>query len=179
MDKLIGKHLTTDIEIAGVKARCILDTGSQVTTICADFVHKYLKGMEHSRDDIIWLSLKAANGISIPYSGYLQTGVTTLGARIPGAGILVVEGEAAPDVPCLLGMNVLKHVQKQLFSAKGQNYLHHFNSSEEYQQLFQMIEERQPQSFSTKDGRVGFVRMASRSPVIKPALQVILTGRVS
>ena len=58
--------------------------------------------------------LTAANGLSIPYIGYFELDVETLGITIPNLVILVVKHSEDPvkrrqkqEVPGLQGMNVI------------------------------------------------------------------------
>lgn len=64
--------------------------------------------------------LTAANGLNIPYIGYFDVDVETLGITIPKRGILVVKDSEDPvtrrrkqEVPGLLGMNVIGQVRKE------------------------------------------------------------------
>jgi len=47
------------------------------------------------------LALKAADGLDIPYVGYLELDIQVLGRTFPGRGVLVVK-----DAPHTLGMHV-------------------------------------------------------------------------
>ena len=61
------------------------------------------------------LTLRAANGLEIPYLGYLELTAEVDGARVPSCGVLVLKDTPATakqrkDVPGLLGTNVLAQV---------------------------------------------------------------------
>ncbi|KAK0153282.1 hypothetical protein N1851_005015 [Merluccius polli] len=69
-----------------------------------------------------WLQLRAANGLAIPYIGYLELDVELCGRRLPGCGILVVKdppGCLSAQVPGVLGMNVIRKCYKELFGHHG------------------------------------------------------------
>ena len=67
------------------------------------------------------MPLVAANGLAIPYLGYLELDVILCGKKIPRCGILVVKDpvSAESSVPGILGMNVIRHCYRELFSAHG------------------------------------------------------------
>lgn len=62
-----------------------------------------------------WLQLKAANGLSIPYIGYVELDDTVLGKTIPKRGWLTVKDPPEQNVPSslpgVLGMNVIWHYE--------------------------------------------------------------------
>ncbi|KAI3368247.1 hypothetical protein L3Q82_007967 [Scortum barcoo] len=68
-----------------------------------------------------WLQLRAANGLAIPYIGYLELDVELCGKVMPRCGILVVKDPpgAVSSVPGVLGMNVIRRCYQQLFGAFG------------------------------------------------------------
>lgn len=45
-----------------------------------------------------WLQLRAANGLAIPYVGYIELDVELCGRRVPKCGVLVVRDP--PGGPC-------------------------------------------------------------------------------
>ncbi|KAG1931367.1 hypothetical protein F2P79_021615 [Pimephales promelas] len=56
-----------------------------------------------------WLKLTAANGLDIPYLGYLELEVETMGRKIPNCGFLVVKDPppSSKAVSCIVGMNII------------------------------------------------------------------------
>lgn len=69
-----------------------------------------------------WLLLRAANGLSIPYIGYLELDVELCGHLVPNCGILVVKdppGGIGVQAPGVLGMNVLGRCYQRLFGEHG------------------------------------------------------------
>ncbi|PIK39238.1 putative thy-1 membrane glycoprotein isoform X1 [Apostichopus japonicus] len=173
----VGDYVTMYIEIAGVKTKCVLDTGSQVTTIDEKYANRHFRDSKRPKEDITWLKLKAANGLSLPYSAYMEVGVKVMGIDLPKAGILIVKESTTPQTPCLLGLNVIRHLQQRLFSSLGQGYLQTMNGVEpKVQQIFKAMEE--DCNFAGKDGQVGFVRPAVHNYVVIPARsELIITGK--
>ncbi|KAK0141142.1 hypothetical protein N1851_021883 [Merluccius polli] len=68
-----------------------------VSTIPESFFVEHLApwGQERLRS-CNWLQLRAANGLCIPYIGYLELDVTLCGKVVPGCGILVVMRHLLP-----------------------------------------------------------------------------------
>ena len=115
-DRFVGVSPTLEIKIGGVSVKCLVDTGSMVSTITEDFFRTFLKP---TGTDLVtkglWLSLwTCATGLSIPYIGYLEIDVKVKNVNLPKMGIIVVENsnnrehfEQKQLVPMVLGMNIL------------------------------------------------------------------------
>ena len=67
---------------------CLLDTGSMVTTVTEDF---FRKNFQNKCDMMVnsFYCLKAANGIDIPYIGFISTDITVGDETIKDVGIFV------------------------------------------------------------------------------------------
>lgn len=58
--------------MAGVEVPCLVDTGSMVFTMTESFFREYFESSGEERIKACrWLRLNAANGLGIPYIGYL------------------------------------------------------------------------------------------------------------
>lgn len=102
---------------------CLVDTGSMVTTITETCFRQHFEpwGPERLRS-CHWLELRAANGLAIPYIGYLELTVELCGKSMPGCGVLVVKdppGDMSSQVPGVLGMNVIRRCYRELFVQYG------------------------------------------------------------
>lgn len=102
---------------------CLIDTGSMVSTITESFFSQHFaSGGEDRLRSCNWLQLRAANGLSIPYLGYLELDVKLCGKRMPRCGVLVVKdppGGVSPQTPGVLGMNVIRKCYRELFGQHG------------------------------------------------------------
>lgn len=112
-----------------VTVPCLIDTGSMVTTITESFFQEHFHHLQ--KKDCRWLGLKAANGLDIPYIGYLELDVGVLGQCIQGRGILIVkdpENSTLKDrklvTPGILGMNVIGECYQVLFKQHGSQLFH-------------------------------------------------------
>lgn len=112
------------VQVGGVSVACLIDTGSMVSTITESYFLKYFEPWGQERlKRCQWLQLRAANGLTIPYLGYIELDVEICGKVMPECGILVVKdppGGMCTQVPGILGMNVLSRCYKELFGRHGQ-----------------------------------------------------------
>lgn len=113
---------TLDVVIGGVSVPCLLDTGSMVSTVAESFFLKQFMPWGPERlQSCHWLQLKAANGLPIPYVGYLELEVVLCGKVVPQCGILIVKDPhgGPSSIPGVLGMNVISRCYQELFGAHG------------------------------------------------------------
>ena len=96
--------------VAGQPVDCLLDTGSQVSFVTEAFFKATFQRDGHLlRSAHNWLTIRAADGLQIPYVGYFEAAVDIAGTTVENRAILVVR-DAHQQFPGLLGMNVLEHV---------------------------------------------------------------------
>ena len=110
---MIGKAPIIEASVGGVTTRFLVDTGSQVSTITETFYHTHLTKTENQlQNPNNWLTIRAANGLTVPYVGYVELDIELCGVVVPKRGVLVVKdsGERKGDVCGMLGTNVLCHV---------------------------------------------------------------------
>ena len=73
--KTIGKCPTVEISIGDNKLTCLIYTGSMVSTITEKYFQEHLKNDFELFSNKKYLKLKAANGLEIPYIGYIEAGI--------------------------------------------------------------------------------------------------------
>lgn len=87
------------------------------------FFRQHFKPWGQDRlQDCQWLQHCAANGLTIPYFGYLVLDVELCGRLVMGCGVLVVQdppGGLSSSVPGVLGMNILSRCYQELFCEHG------------------------------------------------------------
>ncbi len=108
--------------LGGVAIRCLLDTGSNVSTLTESFFKEHLHGEDkdlHCTNK--WLKITAANGLPLPYLGYVELDIQVMGLTIPGCGFLVIrdqnDGETDSAPPGILGMNVAQRCKQLILAA--------------------------------------------------------------
>lgn len=92
MPNLLASCPVTEVVMGGVPILCLIDTGSMVSTITESCFSKNFERLGSQKlQSCHWLKLKAANGLDIPYIGYLELDVVVQGQIILNCGILVVK----------------------------------------------------------------------------------------
>ena len=84
---MIGRCPTVDIVMNGRKVRGLTDTGSEVTTVTERWVAENLQNSDLL--PMTQVTLKAANGLEIPYSGVVIVDLELLGQKCEGVPVLV------------------------------------------------------------------------------------------
>lgn len=106
--KLVGSSPIATVSIGGVYVNALVDGGSQVSTITADYYEHYLKPKVSDPQSIRCLNVQASNGLPVPYSGYVIADVCIGGVTIPDRGFLISSMKTEERrTPVLLGTNVL------------------------------------------------------------------------
>ena len=114
------------MKLGGVHVRCLLDSGSQVSTITESFFNKHFRPRRSELlDTNQWLTLTAGNGLEIPYIGYLELDFEAQGVPIPKRGVLMVQDPPDPQsrackeaVPGLIGMNIIQRTNQEIKEPK-------------------------------------------------------------
>lgn len=71
----MGAKTTAQVTVKGKCTNCLLDTGSQVTTVPQSYYEQHLAHLIiHPLDDL--LDVEGANGQSVPYLGYIGFSIT-------------------------------------------------------------------------------------------------------
>ncbi len=167
LPKIVGGTPTTTAKLAGVEVECLVDTGSMVTLVSETFYRQKLEsicgGVQGGRK---MLTLLGANGLEIPYLGYLELDVQVEGVTVPKCGVLVLKDTAATVQqrkrrPGFLGTNVLAKIPEwaELLKMKGSAGT--------------------PSKQSQKPSKLGLVKVAGSSAVWIPpqsAMNVYVTG---
>ena len=128
-DKAVGECPVVKVQL-GVDVPCLLESGSEVSTITKEFFNEHFrpqgKTLLPTGD---WLRLTAANGLEIPYVGYLELDIEALGVMIPRRGILVVKSPASQEarqrkqiIPGLIGMNIIAQLHEPFKNGKAETF---------------------------------------------------------
>ncbi|XP_056303592.1 uncharacterized protein LOC130215772 [Danio aesculapii] len=115
LERAVGKCPEVDIHIGGVPVRCLLDTGSNVSTLTESFFRENLHGEDkdlHCTSG--WLRITAANKLPLPYLGYVELDIKVMGLIIPEYGFLIVRDRDTADLtpPGIIGMNITQRCRE-------------------------------------------------------------------
>ena len=138
-----------------------------MSTVTETFFTQYLKGNTVLRNNQ-YLELRAANGLTIPYIGYIELDITCKNNVIKNRGFLVVRDNAnhtqKGSVPVLIGMNVINSNKKVLNDVIG----------DMFSRCIAVEWERQiPPPPTPAPLNYGFARVAGQSRVCVPAGSVM------
>lgn len=175
---LIGSKCAAVVDISGHVCNCLLDTGSQVTTIPISFYNKNLSKQPVMPLDNL-LQVEGAAGQSVPYLGYVELVITFpedfMGVRTEVLTLALVVPDTSPNRPSnvLIGMNTLEPLYEQHL---GSDQVHFQPFAQGYRAVLKLLQLRHQQY---KSGYAGNCRLLSTTPVLIPAGQtIVLEGSV-
>lgn len=126
LEHAVGQCPEVDIQIGGVSLRCLLDTGSNVSTLTESFFRNHLQGEDEDMHCTAkWLKITAANQLPLPYLGYVELDVQVMGLTIPECGFLIIKDDKTErDNPKwldlsphgIIGMNIAKRCRQLVLS---------------------------------------------------------------
>lgn len=165
---LIGSRCTGQAEIAGQNFQCLLDTGSQVTTIPVSLYNQHFSHLPvKSLDDL--LQVEGAGGQVVPYVGYIEVTITFhkefIGTDMDVCtlALVVPDAQSGFQYHVLIGMNTLESLYSKHLESDSVNFklIKHG-----YRAVLQLLQLRHQQAQGSSEG---VVRLASKSPVSVPA----------
>ena len=181
--KTVGDCYTVDVTFQDVEVSCLLDPGSQVTTISEGFYREHLEPRGLVLKEIPSpFTLVSANGSNIPYIGCFETDIKVLGEIVRERVVLVLADSAErkePDlVQVILRMNVLQECWERI-EPPGQGYLtrlNQSNSKQAWQKTMKFMSDRS--KLGDEGGRVGKAYLSGGSVVISARQSVIIEGQI-
>ncbi len=180
-----GDCLTVDVKIAGVPTTCLLDTGSEVTTISESHFKQHFGGQEIQLSSANWVRLTAANGLNIPVLGCLQADIECMGSLLPGKCVFVLT-ESNPDaqemkgLDGIVGMNVLRELKNLVLSGKELIEESKFSRGTDANVRRVIARVNKAEGLLGPEGRIGFVKVSGKQVVtIPPLSERIVEGHCS
>ena len=177
---LVGTKCTAQVTIEGHKVNCLLDTGSQVTTIPLSFFQTHLS--HHSLKSLndllnVELQVEGANGEAVPYFGYVELNLMFpeefLGEDIEVPTLVLVVPDVSSMPQILIGTNSLD----VLYSSYVESHDGHPQSLiPGYRVVLKVLEVRQKQA---RTGSLGLIKAKSFTSEVVPAGgTVVVEGQV-
>ena len=128
LSKAVGKCPTTTVQLGRVDVCCLIDTGAQVSTLTESFFRENFT--EEVTEVSNFIQISTASGCDMPYLGYVELDLSTLGHTFKKMGFLVVRDPVGTSierrkklVPGVLGCNILTAIKDQLTAVLGLDYL--------------------------------------------------------
>lgn len=174
---LIGAKYTAQVKINDQACNCLLDTGSQVTTVSRSFYENNLADLEiHPIQDL--LEVEAANGQNVPYSGYICVDITfpknCFGTEltVSSLALIVPDTRSSVQSSLLIGTNTLDLVFESLSLANTDLSILPYG----YRVVLSVLQQRHKQK---EDDSLGLVTLSGKEPEVIPAGQSrVLEGLV-
>uniref|UniRef100_A0AAV2MFS4 Uncharacterized protein n=1 Tax=Knipowitschia caucasica TaxID=637954 RepID=A0AAV2MFS4_KNICA len=143
--------------------------GSQVTLFSESVCNELFRSKQvRNSDEIPWLTLRAANGLNLPWVGYMVADFEIHGVRVPARGIVVAKDECIGADKAILGMNVITDCWEELFTQYKASPKHSTPPlSREWNTVF--IDCQRIRAASNAEPWQATARLASRTPVTIPA----------
>lgn len=176
--QLIGEKCTAVVQVFGKDCNCLLDTGSQVTTVAHSFYKDYLLDQPiHPINQL--LAVEGANGQLVPYLGYIEVCIKfpkefiSSEPEIYTLALVVPDVSSSSEVPLLIGTNTLDAIYEQCCH---QSNIQSGSNTYGYNQVWRVLNKRQNQ---VESGRLGLVKLKGRAKEVLPAGQkVVLEGHM-
>lgn len=135
LERAVGTCPEVIIHIGGEPVRCLLDTGSNVSTLTESFFREHLHGEDKDiHCTAKWLKITAANKLPLPYLGYVELDIQVMGLTIPECGFLIVKDGDVPEAdstpPGIIGMNIAQRCRQLVISEFDNTLGGHFDSVE-------------------------------------------------
>lgn len=175
---LVGTKSTACVNIKGEETNCLLDTGSQVTTVPQSFYKQHLSEQE-IRPLFDLLEVEGAAGQSVPYLGYVELAVTFpkefVGApvEVNTLALVVPDLKAITEPLVLIGTNTLD-VLYDIYSKAG---ITHQPVAHGYKAVLKVVEVRHRQANNTDPH--GVVRLQGKDAQVVPAGETVVLEGVS
>ncbi|KAL1274976.1 hypothetical protein QQF64_027790 [Cirrhinus molitorella] len=173
---LVGTKCTARVIIGGREVNCLLDTGSQVTTIPQTFYETHLSGcpLEPLKN---LLEIEGANGQAVPYLGYIELILKFpkefMGTEVEVPTLALVVPDLTRFSQILVGTNSLDVLYDKCAQDCAANVKSSFHG---YQAVLKVLEARWRQASSET---LGYVKFMGNAPEIVPSGgTVVLDGHV-
>ena len=175
--KVIGRCPEVVASFGEMKVRCLLDSGSQVTTITESYFHKFFENEKLL--DSSWIRLAGSNGLPINTIAMFRTCVKIQGNQINDVYVLVVSDpvdarvkQRKDLVPGIIGANVMeqlyKHPIKELSPEVSQ-------ALERYEQQLILCEQLSAETEKNKSEILGTVKTTRQHLTIPANTELSIT----
>lgn len=174
---LIGAKYTAHVLIDGQACNCLLDTGSQVTTVSQSFYENNLSNLDiHPLNEL--LEVEAANGQTVPYSGFIEVNIIfpkyCFGSEITTSTFALVVPDTQSNAPStlLIGTNTLDLVYESCAMTHTDLQALPYGC----RVVLKIMQQRNKQK---ENSSIGLVRLSGKDPEVVPAGQSrVLEGLV-
>ena len=111
LNRLVGKDNVSELYIEGVKTKCLVDTGSSISTITEEFLETLNpKPVVHDINEL-GLQVNVANGETLNFLGCIEASVCVpflKDTTVPELFLVVPMTEYNHEVPIIVGTNIIR-----------------------------------------------------------------------
>ena len=125
LNRILGEPNESPILLNGCEVTSFLDTRSNVSTIAEDKFKELFPDTLYQPLDEFSLNTEGAGGQKLPYSGYLEAGISIPGFsdEVSSLTLIVPNTRYDESVPVLLGTNVLNQIMNTVQQKHGVRFL--------------------------------------------------------
>ena len=175
MERAVAACPEVEVLFQGIPINCLIDTGSQVTTITESFFRRlsYCNLLDVGN----WIRVTGANDLAVPCLGYIEVEIRISGILVPQVGVLVVKDPVDPQglerkqkIPGLLGSNFFSALKKCMAQQTCA-----VNIDEKISQMLSLYE----MSVDSNDHGTSFVKVAGSLRVKVPASSMVVVQGIT
>lgn len=172
---LVGPSAEVPVQIEGVYAKALLDSGSQVTILYRSFYNTYLKHLP--LQSVENLEIWGLSSHQYPYDSEFTEAVTGVPQVVDALALVCPDPQTKEGIAILVGTNT--HLVRKLFQAckkqAGDGFLNSLNIHPVMKEAFESIKPSEvSQEDACKHGTMWFTK--PKPVVIKPGQTFQLTG---
>lgn len=114
LEALVGPSLESDVFVEGVSARCLIDSGSQVSIMSETFYNNNFSYVP--MEELTCLRVVGAGGSAVPYLGFVRVNVrlpedvTGVNESVDVLMLVCRDTDYSQKVPIIIGTNTLRHL---------------------------------------------------------------------
>lgn len=163
----MGECSEAEVLVNNIPVRCLLDTGSTVSTVSQKWYDTHLSDVPIKSLDTI-LEIECTDGQNLPYTGYIEVEIGHETASSTCLLLIIPNSRYNEQVPLLLGTNVLQYFIEQFEELFGPRFLQTSNLKTPWYLAFRTMVLRERES-RRKKFRLGIVKCAeSKSITLSP-----------
>ena len=156
---LFGSPTETTVLLEGKEVPSLLDTGSTVSTLCESYYRKHLEQSIPLKEITSLLDIECAGGTQLPYSGYIESNISTPGVNNYSTYVLLIipDSNYNQQIPLLIGTNILDSMLCDLQNQHGERFLQNANLKTPWYLTFRCITLREKE-LSKNQNRLALVK---------------------
>lgn len=163
----MGECSEAEILVNNIPVRCLLDTGSTVSTVSQKWYDTHLSDVPIKSLDTI-LEIECTDGQNLPYTGYIEVEIGHETASSTCLLLIIPNSRYNEQVPLLLGTTVRQYFIEQFEELYGPRFLQTSNLKTPWYLAFRTMVLRERES-RRKKFRLGIVKCAeSKSITLSP-----------